>query len=167
MIGVRARRQRPALRSEPPGQPHSRGVRVHRPDDVIVSRFHGIAPTAPEAIDWHYRQRFFDGSDSVQIPDAVPEWDGLQETAGTILVRGTLRHRENDRDGENTGEQWHEAHTHGVDVYPGDGVGMRVRVVTRPPAISSGEQQQLWQSGTSAKILWDKDLDLFTKYHGR
>jgi hypothetical protein len=52
------------------------------PDDVFVERFHEISPTAPdsiveppEAIDWLYRQRFFDDSETLEIPDAIPEWD--------------------------------------------------------------------------------------------
>lgn len=97
------------------------------PDESLV--FVGRDPTAPESIveppeanDWLYRRRF--NEDAVELPDGVPEWADFQAIAGDVLVRGTLRHRENDHYVENVGEQWHEAITH--DVYTGDGVGMRV-----------------------------------------
>lgn len=103
-------------------------------DDGFMRRFDEIAPQArgvnrpSEAVGWLHRQRFFDDVGAVEIPDAVPEWEDLQDLAGDILVRGTLRHRENDHFLENVGDRWHRAVTHDVDVYTGDDYLERVRL---------------------------------------
>ena len=66
-------------------------------------------------VDWVHRQH-----QRVPTPEYVPEWDELQDLAGEILVRGTLRHRENDHFVERLGETWHVAETHDMDVYTAD-----------------------------------------------
>lgn len=71
--------------------------------------------TPPEVVKWVHRQH-----QRVPTPEYVPEWDEVQDLAGEILVRGTLRHRENDHFVENLGETWHVAETHDMDVYTAD-----------------------------------------------
>lgn len=71
--------------------------------------------TPPEVIEWTHRQH-----QKIPTPEHVLKWEDVQELAGDILVRGTLRHRENDHFVENLGEQWHVAKTHGMDVYTAD-----------------------------------------------
>jgi len=45
-----------------------------------------------------------------------------------VLIRGTLRHRDDDHYVENVGEDWHRALTHDMDVYTGDDYVDRVRI---------------------------------------
>jgi len=71
--------------------------------------------TPPEVIEWVHRQH-----SRVPTPEFAPEWEEVQELAGDILVRGTLRHRENDHFVEQLGDQWHSAQTHEMDVYTAD-----------------------------------------------
>lgn len=104
-------------------------------DREFMERFRERAPSAPdsiveppEAIDWIYRAHFFDGAADVELDSDVPGWSEVQELADTILVRGSFRHRENEHFMENVGDQWHEAHTHDVDVYTADGLGRNVRL---------------------------------------
>lgn len=74
--------------------------------------------TPPEVVEWVHRQQL-----RVPTPDSALDWDDIQELAGEILVRGTLRHRENDHFVENLGDDWHLAITHDMEVYTGDDVG--------------------------------------------
>ena len=71
--------------------------------------------TPPEVVEWVHRQH-----QRVPTPEHVPEWDEIQDLAGEIFVRGTLRHRENDHFVESLGETWHVAKTHDMDVYTAD-----------------------------------------------
>lgn len=102
-------------------------------EDVFMEQFRDLAPkapgsieTPPEVFEWVHQQRAFD--DRVEPPEHVPEWSDLQDIAGEIFVRGTLRHRENDHYVEQIGEQWHEAQTHNFDVYTGDDYIEEVRI---------------------------------------
>lgn len=79
--------------------------------------------TPPEVIEWVNRQHH-----RVPEPEYAPAWEDVQELAGEILVRGTLRHRDNDHFVEDLGETWHEAKTHGMDVYTADDYIERVRL---------------------------------------
>lgn len=80
-----------------------------------VDELPGSIDTPPEVIEWIHRQH-----QRVPTPEYVPEWENVQEWADEILVRGTLRHRENDHFVENLGETWHTAETHDMDVYTAD-----------------------------------------------
>jgi len=80
-----------------------------------VDELPGSITTPPEVVEWVHRQH-----QRVPTPEYVPEWDELQDLAGEILVRGTLRHRENDHFVESLGETWHVAETHDMDVYTAD-----------------------------------------------
>ncbi|WP_435551964.1 hypothetical protein [Natrinema sp. CGMCC1.2065] len=86
-------------------------------DDVRdrVDQLPGTIETAPELIEWVHRQH-----QRVPTPESVPEWSEIQDLAGEILVRGTLRHRENDHFVESLGETWHVAETHNMEVYTAD-----------------------------------------------
>lgn len=77
----------------------------------------------PEVIEWVDRQHR-----KASTPEFAPTWDEIQNLAGDILVRGTLRHRENDHYVEDVGEEWHSAQTHNMDVYTGDDYIDRVRI---------------------------------------
>lgn len=76
--------------------------------------------TPPEAIKWSWRQQ--NKEPSVR-PDDAPSWADIRSWAGDILVKGTIRHRDDDHFVENVGEQWHEAVTHRVEVYTSDAIG--------------------------------------------
>jgi len=79
--------------------------------------------TPPEAIEWTWRQ--------IQRPTSkhdTPSWADVREWGGNVLVRGTIRHRDNDHFVENCSDQWHVAKTHDVEVYTGDGVAERVHL---------------------------------------
>lgn len=71
--------------------------------------------TPPEVIDWIHRQH-----QKRPTPEHAPSWEDVQDLAGDILVRGTLRHRENDHFIEELGDDWHTAETHNMDVYTAD-----------------------------------------------
>lgn len=80
--------------------------------------------TPPEVIEWVNRQH-----EKRPTPEYAPDWEVVRETAGEILVKGTLRHRENDHFVESIGDdQWHSAQTHDMDVYTGDDYVSRVRI---------------------------------------
>lgn len=132
---------RPGVQSRPFGPsplgnhiPTQWGLGV--PDDVFMERFHERVgrdmrrriSRPDEAVEWLHKQRFFDSSPDVFIPAHVPDWDELWEMAGSIYVKGTLRHRENDHYVETIGDEWHEAITHDFDVYTGDGLDMPLSI---------------------------------------
>lgn len=81
----------------------------------LVDELPSSIETPPEVIEWVHRQHR-----RRPVPDHAPAWDEIQSIAGEILVRGTLRHREDDHYVENLGEQWHRAETHDMDVYTAD-----------------------------------------------
>jgi hypothetical protein len=92
------------------------------PDDEFMSgvrervaQLPASIETPPEVIDWVHRQH-----KKVPTPEHAPDWEDIQALAGDILVRGTLRHRENDHFIENLHETWHTAETHNMDVYTAD-----------------------------------------------
>lgn len=104
-------------------------------DAEFMQRFRELAPSAgesiqtpAEALEWIHRQQGFIEAVDVDVGHDIPAWEAVQEIAGTILVRGTLRHRENDHYVENVGEEWHEAETHDVDVFTADEFIERVRI---------------------------------------
>lgn len=77
----------------------------------------------PEAIEWTWRQ--------IRRPstnDDAPGWADVREWAGDVLVRGTIRHRDDDHFVENCEQRWHVAETHDVEVYTGDGIAERVHL---------------------------------------
>lgn len=76
------------------------------PDSII---------TPPEVVEWTHRQH-----QRVPTPEYAPEWGEIQDLAGEILVRGTLRHRDDEHFVESLGETWHVAETHDMDVYTAD-----------------------------------------------
>lgn len=74
--------------------------------------------TVPEAIDWSFRQL------NKEIPpEDAPSWADIRNWAGDVLVKGTIRHRENDHYIENCEETWHKAVTHRMEVYTADDIG--------------------------------------------
>lgn len=89
----------------------------------LVDELPASIETPPEVIEWVDRQ-----NRRVPTPEYAPTWDEIQELAGDILVRGTLRHRENDHFVEQLGEEWHRAVTHDMDVFTGDDYIDRVRL---------------------------------------
>lgn len=97
-------------------------------DHKFMEQFHTQADapetvsTPPEAIDWAARQQ-----QKPHIDDA-PTWTDIRELAGDVLVRGTVRHRDNDHFVENLGEVWHKAQTHDVEVYTGDEVATDIHL---------------------------------------
>jgi len=99
-------------------------------DSEFLEAFEEIAPALPSTIDsvpevmeWFTRQ----DRKPFEI-DGVPTWSELQECAGDILIRGTLRHRDDDHFVENVGENWHRALTHDMDVFTADSLGIEPRV---------------------------------------
>ena len=120
-------RFRPGVNERPYG-PSPLGNHVPREwgmtvsDDVFMTTMRdrveglpGSIETPPEVIEWVHRQH-----QRVPIPDYAPEWDVVQDAAGDLLVRGTLRHRENDHYTESLSDDWHTAITHDMDVYTAD-----------------------------------------------
>lgn len=87
----------------------------------LVEELPDSITTPPEVIEWLHRQHR-----RVPTPEYVPEWQEIQDIAGEILVRGTLRHRENDHFVEQLGDTWHTVETHDMDVYTADSVIDRV-----------------------------------------
>jgi len=79
--------------------------------------------TPPEVVEWAHRQH-----QRVPVPEYAPAWEGLQQLAGEVLLRGTLRHRKNEHFVEDLGETWHAAKTHQMDVYTADDYIERVRL---------------------------------------
>lgn len=99
-------------------------------DSVFLERFRdavGQAPasidTPPEVIDWTWRQ-----VRKTPTPDGAPSWADIRHFAGDVLVRGTVRHRDDDHFVENLGDRWHLADTHDVEVYTGDAMAERVHL---------------------------------------
>ena len=99
-------------------------------DDQFMSGVRGAVDelpstvaTPPEVIDWVHRQHR-----KTPTPEFAPDWSEMREIAGEILVRGSLRHRENDHYLEDVGDEWHLARTHDFDVYTGDEMIDRVRI---------------------------------------
>jgi len=79
--------------------------------------------TPPDVIEWTWRQI------KKPIPtDFAPDWADIREWGGNVLVRGTVRHRDDDHFVEKCDERWHIAVTHDVEVYTGDGVAERVHL---------------------------------------
>jgi hypothetical protein len=77
--------------------------------------------TPPELIEWANRQ--------IKKPhEDVLSWADVRAWAGEVLVRGTLRHRDNDHFVENLDETWHTAGTHDIKVYTGDDMASRVHI---------------------------------------
>lgn len=99
------------------------------PDAEFMDKFHDqfTAPASlkspPEVIDWTHRQLQKD-----PVPDRAPDWADIRDIAGEILVRGTVRHRDDDHYVEDLGETWHRALTHDVEVYTGDGIATDVHL---------------------------------------
>lgn len=78
--------------------------------------------TPPEALDWLYRQLRKSHSRD------VPGWTEVRRWGGDVIVRGTIRHRDNDHFVENLGETWHRAETHDVEVYTGDEIATDIHL---------------------------------------
>lgn len=74
--------------------------------------------TPPEVVEWMDRQHR-----KRVTPEFVPAFEELVEFADEVLIRGTLRHRENDHFTESVGEQWHRAVTHEMEVFTADEFG--------------------------------------------
>lgn len=93
-------------------------------DDTFMQRFRDAADhpvpssiaTPPEVIDWVYRQH-----QKPEVPSGVPDWAEIRSFAEDVLVRGTIRHRDNDHYDEQV-DTWHKATTHRVEVYTADSV---------------------------------------------
>lgn len=83
---------------------------------------HADAPssieTPPEALRWTHRHL-----QKVNPGRTVPDWAAIRDFAGDVLVRGTIRHRDDDHFVENLGETWHKAKTHNIEVYTADALG--------------------------------------------
>lgn len=98
-------------------------------DDEFMASFHDAADapssivTPPEALEWTYRQL-----QKSPVPEGVPNWARIREFAGDVIVRGTVRHRDDDHYVEQLGEVWHQSLTHNVEVYTGDGVAEDVHL---------------------------------------
>jgi len=127
----------PGVQSRPYG-PSPLGNHVPREwaftvtDKTFMERFRENVDSAPnsiksvpEAIQWSYRQQ----NKPCNIrPDDAPLWADIRDWGGDVLVKGTLRHRENDHFLENCHERWHKATTHRMEVYTADDVGDRVHL---------------------------------------
>lgn len=74
--------------------------------------------TPPEVVEWMDRQHR-----KRVTPEFVPDFEDLVAFADEVLIRGTLRHRENDHYTESVGEQWHRAVTHEMEVFTADEFG--------------------------------------------
>lgn len=79
--------------------------------------------TPPEAIKWTWRQ-----TKKAVPPQDVPSWADIRSWAGDVLVKGTIRHRDDDHYIEDCNERWHKAVTHRVEVYTADAFGERVHL---------------------------------------
>lgn len=125
----------PGVASEPYGPsplgnhvPREYGFRVS--DQRFMADFRERCPSAPatlgtpaEVLEWAYRQ-----TKKAEPPADAPQWANIREIAGEVLVRGTIRHREDDHFVENMGEQWHKAVTHRIEVYTSDAIGEGVHL---------------------------------------
>lgn len=99
-------------------------------DDEFMERFEAVCPDAPtsiktptEVIQWTRRQLR-----KATTPEYAPSWADIRHCADEVLVRGTVRHRDNDHFVEKLGDQWHRALTHDFEVYTGDGVAEDVHL---------------------------------------
>lgn len=99
-------------------------------DSVFMDKFRENVPSAPktittpeEVIEWSWRQ--VRKSDP---PEDAPDWADIRSWAGDVLVRKTIRHRENDHFVEGLGEVWHKAETHDVRVYTGDEIATDIHL---------------------------------------
>lgn len=88
-----------------------------------VSSVPSTVETPPEAIEWSWRQL-----QKAAPPDDAPSWADIRSFAGDVIVRGTVRHRDDDHYVENLGDVWHKAVTHDVEVYTGDDAAERVHL---------------------------------------
>jgi hypothetical protein len=126
--------QKPGVKTTPYG-PSPLGNHVPREyaftrtTDEFMADFKANTPapnsvdSVPEAIDWTWRQL-----QKQQPPDGVPQWADIREWAGDVLVKGTIRHRDDDHYIEDCGDVWHKAVTHRVEVYTSDGIGEGVHL---------------------------------------
>lgn len=87
--------------------------------DEFVKRFNRQCPRTPstvttptEVIEWYQRQHRKNPT-----PEWAPTWPDLHAAAGEVLVRGTIRHRDDDHFVERLGDKWHRALTHDMEVY--------------------------------------------------
>jgi hypothetical protein len=128
---------KPGVASQPYG-PSPLGNHVPReyaftePADVFIQQFNehvDSAPTTietpPEVIEWSFRQQ---NKHPDVRPDDTPDWADIREWAGDVLVKGTIRHRENDHYIEDCGDVWHKAITHRMEVYTADALGEGVHL---------------------------------------
>lgn len=128
---------RPGVNKRPYG-PSPLGNHVPReyaftePEARVMERFRenvDSAPqsldTVPEAIQWSWRQQ--KKAPSVR-PDDAPRWADIRSWGGDVLVKGTIRHRDDDHFIEDVGEQWHVAVTHRMEVYTADAIGEGVHL---------------------------------------
>jgi len=83
-----------------------------------VDRVPSTVQTVPEALEWTYRQ-----IQKEPTPDWAPQWPEIRDWADIVLVRGTIRHRDNDHFVEDCGDPWHRAVTHRIEVYTADAIG--------------------------------------------
>jgi len=81
--------------------------------------------SVPEVIEWSFRQQ---NKPADIRPDDAPKWADIREWAGDVLVKGTIKHRDDDHFVENCGDVWHKAVTHRVEVYTADAVGEGVHL---------------------------------------
>jgi len=79
--------------------------------------------TAPEALEWAFRQ-----TQKASPPVDAPSWADIRNWAGDVLVKGTIRHRDDDHYIEDCGDVWHKAVTHRVEVYTSDAIGEGVHL---------------------------------------
>jgi len=125
----------PGVKTEPYG-PSPLGNHVPREyaftrsDDAFMGDFKAnvdSAPasiqTVPEALQWTWRQ-----TKKVEPPEDTPSWADIRTWARDVLVRGTIRHRDNDHFVEDCGDRWHKAKTHRVEVYTADALGENVHL---------------------------------------
>lgn len=88
-----------------------------------VDRAPSTIQTVPEVLEWTYRQVQKDPT-----PEWAPQWPEIREWAGDVLVKGTIRHRDDDHFVENVGDVWHRAVTHRIEVYTADAIGEGVHL---------------------------------------
>lgn len=81
--------------------------------------------TAQDAISQLMRGWKIEGLDGVDLETDLPTVSEFTTSIGSVLVRGTVRHRENDHYMSRLGEQWHRAVTHDVEVYTADTASLR------------------------------------------
>lgn len=98
-------------------------------NNEFMATFENAVPEAPDYLDgvpdvleWAQRQHRKEPT-----PDYAPDWADIREWAGDVLVKGTIRHRDDDHFVE-TCETWHKAVTHRIEVYTSDAVGEGVHL---------------------------------------